>query len=112
MLDAELVVVVVESKRSVRPATVITQVLVPSQHAMRQRVQFLVWVLIPILCVAGLAWAYLLRPPPGPSTEEVLENSRRTLQQAEQVLRDVEQQNAELQRQRAKEKRGELKELK
>ena len=110
MLDAELVVV--ESKRSVRPATVITQVLVPSQHAMRQRVQFLVWVLIPILCVAGLAWAYLLRPPPGPSTEEVLENSRRTLQQAEQVLRDVEQRNAELDRRREIENRGELIELK
>ena len=113
MLDAELVVVVVESKRSVRPATVITQVLVPSQHAMRQRVQSLVWVLIAILCVAGLAVAYLLKSPPGPSTDEVLETSRRTVRQAEQVLRDVEQKNAELDRRREDiENRGELIELK
>ena len=113
MLDAELVVVVVESKRSVRPATVITQVLVPSQHAMRQRVQSLVWVLIAILCFAGLAVAYLLKSPPGPSTDEVLETSRRTVRQAEQVLRDVEQKNAELDRRREDiENRGELIELK
>lgn len=79
---------------------------------MRQRVQSLVWVLIPILCLASLAWAYLLRSPPGPTTDEVLDKSRQTIRQAEQVLRDVEQQNAELQRQRAKEKRGELIELK
>lgn len=78
---------------------------------MRQRFQILFWVPIVIVGLVGLF--HLLSPPPAaPSAEEVLENSRRSLEKMSQVLRDIEQSTTEIDRQRNIDKLRELIELK
>ena len=49
-------------------------------------------------CCLGLGLGRWLRPPPGPPTDQVLEQSRQVQQQAQKVIEEIQRQQPELER--------------